>query len=145
MGSKARGPMLYGFMACKRCVDVSKIVNMQNSHSFTQSSYSLQMSLLVGLPASSDRQVRSYPQLASSPRLSTHIHLGYEQQASDGHGPEMSVSPHHTQSINQSMILVVLKTNTSETLGNNWSTWTINRSWNWLLEIKVTPQNKYGT
>jgi hypothetical protein len=81
------------------------------------------MSLLVGLPASSDRQVRSYPELASSPWLSTHIHLGYEQQASDGHGPEISVSPHHTQSINQSInqsvILVVLKTNTSEKLGNN--------------------------
>jgi hypothetical protein len=85
----------------KRSVDVSKILNTRNSHSYVYSSYSNQKSLLVGLPASSSRQVRSYPQPASSssPRLSTHIHPGDEQQARDGRGSETSVSPHHNQSI----------------------------------------------
>jgi hypothetical protein len=64
----------------KLSVDVSKILNTQNSHSFVNSSYSLQVSLLVGLPASSGRQVRNCPQLvSSSPQLSTHIHPGNEQ------------------------------------------------------------------
>jgi hypothetical protein len=41
----------------------------QNSHSFIHSSYLSQMSLLVGLTASTVRRVRSYRQSASSPRL----------------------------------------------------------------------------
>jgi hypothetical protein len=79
----------------------SKILNTQNSHSFIHSSHYLQTSLLVGLPASSGRQVRSYPQPASSsPRLSAHIDPGHEHQASDGRGSETSFSPHYNQSIN---------------------------------------------
>jgi hypothetical protein len=97
----AGGSMSWDFTASKRSVNVSNILNTQNSHSFVHSSYSLQMSLQAGLPESSGRQVRSYPQPASSsPRLSTHIHPWDEQQASDGRGSEMSVSPHHNQSIN---------------------------------------------
>jgi hypothetical protein len=37
----------------------------QNSHSFVHSSYSLQMSLLVGLPESSSGRVRSFLQAES--------------------------------------------------------------------------------
>jgi hypothetical protein len=70
MGSKAGHPMSQDFTTRKIYVDVSKILNTQNSHSFVHSSYSLYMSLTVGLPASSGRQVRSYLQPAtSSPRL----------------------------------------------------------------------------
>jgi hypothetical protein len=67
--------------ACTKSVDVSKILNTQNSHNFVHSSYSLQVSLLVGLPARSGSQVRSYPQPASSssPRPSTHVQPGDEQ------------------------------------------------------------------
>jgi hypothetical protein len=55
-----------GFTAYERSVDVSKILNKQNSHSFVHSFYSLQMYLLIGLPKSSGRRVRSYSQLESS-------------------------------------------------------------------------------
>jgi hypothetical protein len=64
----SHGKQIWSFTACKRSVDVSKILNTRNSHSFVHFSYSLQMSLLVRLPKSSGRQVRSYPQPAS-PRL----------------------------------------------------------------------------
>jgi hypothetical protein len=68
----------------------------QNPHSFVHSSYSLQMSLVVGLPASSGRRVRSYSQPAlSPPRLSADIHPRDVQYASDGCCSETSVSPHH--------------------------------------------------
>jgi hypothetical protein len=46
------------------------------------------------LPASSGGRVRIYPQPASSsPRLSTHIHPGDEQQASDGRGSRRQSHP----------------------------------------------------
>jgi hypothetical protein len=77
----------------------------QNSHSFVHSSYFLQISLLVRLPESSGGRVRAYPQPASSsPWLSMlTYHLGGKQQA--GLWPQFwdIVSPHHNQSINQSM------------------------------------------
>jgi hypothetical protein len=76
---KREGPMSLDFTACKRSVDVWKMLNTQSSHSCIHSSRSLHLSLLVGLPASSGRQVRGYPQPASSPRLSAHIHPGDEQ------------------------------------------------------------------
>jgi hypothetical protein len=73
---------------------------MQSSKSFVHSSYSLQISLLARLLASSGKQVRSYPQAASSsPRLSNPIHPRVEQYASVGRDSETLVSPHHNQSI----------------------------------------------
>jgi hypothetical protein len=44
-----------------------EVEGRQDSHSFVHSSCFPQMSLLVGLPESSDGQVRSYLQPASSP------------------------------------------------------------------------------
>jgi hypothetical protein len=61
---KPRIPCGKIFTTCKRSFDVSKILNMRNSHSFVHSSYSLQMSLLVELPESSGRRVRRYLQPA---------------------------------------------------------------------------------
>jgi hypothetical protein len=49
------------FTTCKRSVDVSKILNMQNSHAFIHSSYLLPMSLLVGLPESSGKSQELFP------------------------------------------------------------------------------------
>jgi hypothetical protein len=54
------------FTACIRSVDVSKIVNKRNSHSFVHSSSFPLMSLLVGLPDSSGIRVRNYPLQALS-------------------------------------------------------------------------------
>jgi hypothetical protein len=68
-----------------KTLDVSKILNTENSHSFIHFSYLLQISLLVGLPESSGRKVRS----------STHIHPGDEQKASNGRGSEISVKLLH--------------------------------------------------
>jgi hypothetical protein len=50
-----------------------QITECANSHSSINSSELFHLSLLVGLPESSDRQVRSYPQLASPPWL-PHLH-----------------------------------------------------------------------
>jgi hypothetical protein len=45
---------------------VKDSLRYQNSHSFVSSFYLPQVSVLVGLPESSDGRVRSYPQPASS-------------------------------------------------------------------------------
>jgi hypothetical protein len=75
---------------------------MRNSHSFVHSSYSLKISLLVGQRALVDESgvISSWHH-----HHSPHIHVGDEQQASDGRGSETSVSLHIiNQSINHNFI-----------------------------------------
>jgi hypothetical protein len=73
--------MSYDFTACKRSVDVSKILIFEILSSSSISPIRSQMSLLVGLPERSSGRVRSFTQPASSSpwTLHAHIHPGNEQ------------------------------------------------------------------